>query len=246
MTDHAPAFADAVERIEPCPGGIADDGAPGSDSVQALARWWQRVGSGPRRIPAWIQVSGDGAVAGVAAAERAVDAGANLLIPRPDRATSDLEARAVIAVLTHRDAAAVVDQVPGMTDAEWMRDATVVRDRIAALIPLRGEPRDLVHACQDPAIADLVGVLIGAASRRTPCLVDGLRVMAAAVVADRLSPAACGWWRAASTSADPAWLAAVDRIELDPGLPLSISADDGSAARATLVLLDLESAPDVD
>jgi nicotinate-nucleotide--dimethylbenzimidazole phosphoribosyltransferase len=83
----------------------------------------------------------------------------------------------------------------------------------------------------------MVGCLLAAAARRTPVILDGIRALAAAVVADRLAPQASSWWRAASTSLDLAHTIASERIDLERGLPLNISTSDARASRAILALL---------
>ena len=112
-----------------------------------------------------------------------------------------------------------------------------VRDRAAAVVDLRGEPMALLAALPAPGIAYTTGVLLGAAARRTPCLVDGTDELAAALVADRLCHRARGWWRAASDSPDPGRAAAIDRVDLAAGLPLALTDDAGRGAQATLALL---------
>ena len=244
-----------LARIDPAPAAdAAVDG--GADALASLGLWWQRVGSGGHPTPAWAVASG-GINDGIATADRAVDAGGTLLIPRAqddadilaarsDTALSrdaDLPARALIAILSHRDAAAVLPQ-DGLTDAEWMQRCAALRDRIAVLVELRGDIPALLAACGDDALASCAGMLLGSAARRTPCLIDGIRELASALAADRLAPAAASWWRAASDGMDPAWRIAVERIDLDPGLPLGIAPRDAVASRATLALLEVALARD--
>jgi NaMN:DMB phosphoribosyltransferase len=167
-----------------------------------------------------------------------VDAGATLLVPSPPQA-DDICARAAIAVLCHRDAAATTHQPHGMTDRDWTIRCAHVRDDIARLMPFRGEPQVLLTELADAAVSSMVGALLSASCRRTPSLISGTRAWAAAVIADRLSPAASTWWRAASTSPDPADALARERTDVCPGLPLDIDSADDSAARATIALLDV-------
>ena len=82
-------------------------------------------------------------------------------------------------------------------------------------------------------------MLLGAAARRTPCLIDGTEPATAALVADRLAFRAKAWWREAATSTDPAQRAAVNRIDLTAGLPLALSDEGGHGAQATVALLRL-------
>jgi len=213
--------------------------------LRRLLAWWQSLGDGtpPREcvvepgmgdVP---DVSG-ALLAGLAAADAAVDAGANVVIPRvADR--DDSAARALVAALTRTDAPAVVPQGEGMSDAAWMAKVAGIRDLSFALAPLRGEPATLLALLTANSMAFVVGALLGAAARQTPCIIDGTDELAAAVVADRVSARAKAWWICGSQSTDPARHAAAERVDLSPGLPLALSDDDGLGAEATLALLRL-------
>lgn len=242
MDPHTPCdvIADVVARMERAPQASMAIGTTGAarDELARLADWWREVGGDRDIRVAWLECTGPDAAAGVVAAERAVDAGATLVVPATPPA-DDVAARAAIAVLCHRDAAATTHQPSGMTDREWTLRCARVRDRMALLLPHRGDPEALLASIADDAVSAMVGSLLAASARRTPSLVGGTRAWAAAVIADRMSPTAGTWWRAVSTSPDPADVLAMERIEVCPGLPLGIDADDQSGARATLALLDV-------
>lgn len=221
------------------------ESAPPDDITGTLAdlwSWWQRVGAGQPLRPTWVTCAGgaveDAVLSGLGYADSAADSGATLIVPRID-VRDDASARALVALLTRREASAVLGQPEGMADSAWMAACADIRDRMADIAGFRGEPLRLLEALGAGSIACMVGLLIGAAARRTPVLVDGTDELAAALVADRLGFRAKAWWRAGSTSPDPARAAAVDRIDLDPGLPLDLSDDAGQGAKATEHLLSL-------
>ena len=241
VTDQLPsALADAVARItspEPTEAAVPPDL---TGSLAELAQWWRTVSGGSSLTPVTITcgIEGDATTAlsaGLADAERAIDGGATLLVPRaghPDRAA----ACTLIAVLTRRDPSAVLDQPDGMSDRDWMVMCTTVRDRAARMGDQRGDPMALL-ARSSPGIAYVCGALLAAAARRTPSLVDGTDELAAALVADRIAYRAKQWWRTGSDSPDPGRQAAVDRIDLPAGLPLGLTDDAGRGAQATVALL---------
>ena len=245
MADPSAAVADVVARIvapdapataDPLEGTIADAGLTGE--LARLAAWWTSVDSGRPLTAIDVSCPPGPLTDGLVAADRAVDAGATMLVPRVVE-RDDVAARTVIALLTRREASAVVHQPAGMRDSDWMRHVAVVRDQVAAATDLRAEPEQLAQAIGAGGIAVAAGVLLGAAARRTPCIVDGTDELAAALIADRLCYRAKGWWRPASTSPDPGRIAAVDRLDLPAGVPLGLSDDAGLGARATLALLTL-------
>ena len=239
----AARLAAVVERIS---GPEASPGPPAPDVTGALAdlaAWWHTVSGGaplalaepdptvPGTVPEAI-------VAGIEAADRAIDSGATLLVPRV-RVRDDEAARTLIALLTRKESSAVVAQPVGVIDRDWMDACAAVRDRAAAAAEHRGDPVGLLGAVPAPGIAVVTGILLGAAARRTGCLVDGTDELAAALVADRICIRAKPWWRAGSDSPDPGRAAAIDRIDLAAGLPLRLTDDAGRGAQATVALLRL-------
>jgi hypothetical protein len=241
------ALDDVTSRISSAPGSDLNQatGEESRDELVRLAAWWQRVGGSQEPSIARLtretiteggSADSTGVCGGIAAADRAIDGGANL-VTLADTDSSDLPARAVMAILCHRDAATVTFQTDGVTDREWSERCGRVRDDIAQWLSLRGEPWMLADASGDESLAWMAGVLLAAAARRTPVIVDGVRALTAAVIADRAAPAASTWWRAATTSSDPTYEIARDRIALARGLPLNIADTHDRAIDATVALL---------
>lgn len=245
MTDDLPdEIRTVIDRI-----GLPDDREPAipGDLTGELARllqWWWTVSLPGDPVVAAVPADGvpgdalDAFTAGAQAADRAIDEGATVIVPRS--AGPDLvPARSLVALLTRREASLVTPQPEGMRDREWMSQCVAVRDTVTTAADLRGDPLALLGRVGAYRVAFLTGVLLEAAARRTPCLVDGTEPAAAALVADRLAFRAKAWWREAATSTDPAQRAAVERIDLTPGLPLDLSDESGRGADATVALLRL-------
>lgn len=242
----------ALERISaPSPAEIAIP-ADVTGQLADLVAWWQALAPGQPVVPATLlpteavarSVPHDALADGIQAADRAADSGHTVLVPRVG-VRQDRAARAIIALLTRKESSVVLPQPPGVTDREWMAECSAIRDLVRGVAGLRAEPVALLDELGTPEIAYVAGVLLGAAARRTPCLIDGTDEHAAALVAHRLGFRSVGWWRAGATSSDPARSAAADRLDLAPGLPLDVDDDAGRGARATLVLLaDVTSASD--
>ena len=73
--------------------------------------------------------------------------------------------------------------------------------------------------------------------RRTPVLLDGLVVTAAALVAEQLAPGARLWWQAGHKSTEPAHALALARLGLDPIVDLGMRLGEGSGAAVALPVL---------
>ena len=83
----------------------------------------------------------------------------------------------------------------------------------------------------------MAGFLAQAALRKTPVILDGLVVTAAALVANDLAPGAREWWVAGHRSAEPAHRIALRHLDLDPLLDLSMRLGEGSGALTALPLV---------
>lgn len=236
-------LADLLSRIERFSAEPEPAPAPLTGRLADLRVWWSSVSGGSELIPARVTASsapgGDclGALLlGAADVDRAVDSGATLAIPQLSK-RDDLTALTVIALLTRREANRVVDQPEGMSDAQWMHRCAAVRDRTAHAAAHLGDHLALLDALDATDVAATAGMLLGAAARRTPCLIVGTGEWAAALVADRMSHVARTWWRPATTSPDPAQQVAAERIGLDPLIPLDLTDEAGLGAEAVIALL---------
>ena len=246
MSNELPAgIAAVVERITVPPTPATELPTEVTGELRALLTWWSSVSAGAAPNATVIEsgtgdwpTASEAMASGIAAAERAVDAGATVLVPRAT-VRDDTTARSLVAVLTRLDPSTVVPQPEGMTDRTWMAIVATVRDDAFRLTPERGDSVALLDSAGAATIGFVAGVLLGAAARQTPCLIDGTDELCAALVADRMSARARGWWTAGSQSPDPARRAAADRIAFAPGLPLALTDNRGLGAQTTLEVLRL-------
>lgn len=244
MTDTLPPEAEAVlARITAADRAAPDIPAQFTGGLRELLGWWLAVAPGAALVPRDVMTGNDvmascdmALVSGIAAADAAIDTGATLLTPHADHRDARA-ARTLIALLTRKDAATLTHQLPGMSDRTWMAECVAVRDGAARLAAHRANPMGLLGSLEAEGIAFVVGVLLASAARRTPCIVDGTDELAAALLADRMSYRATSWWRVGATSPDPARQAAVERMDLTPGLALGLTDETGAGARATVTLL---------
>ncbi len=180
-----------------------------------------------------------GVEAGRALADEEIDSGADLLIPASIGVAATTPASTIVAAFTGTEPVAVIGRGSGIDDAGWMRKAAAVRDALRRAKPHAREPLALLRIAGGADLAVLTGFLLQAASRRTPVLLDGLVVGAAALLADDLAPGARQWWLAAQRSPEPAMAVVLDRLELTPVVDLGIHLGDGTGAAAVVPLLQM-------
>ena len=146
-------------------------------------------------------------------------------------------ATTLIAALTDSEPVAVVGRGTGIDDAGWSRKTAAVRDALYRARRITADPIALLRICGGADLAAITGFLAQAAVRRTPVLLDGVVVAAAALAADKLAPGARLWWRAGHRSTEPAHTLALRHLDLDPIVELDMRLGEGSGALVALPVL---------
>ncbi|GAB2914995.1 nicotinate-nucleotide--dimethylbenzimidazole phosphoribosyltransferase [Rhodococcus aerolatus] len=214
-------------------------GTPGEDLPELVRALKVRDGSGSiDREDALSQVEVAAAVAaGRVAAEEEVDAGADLLVLGDLGIGNTTVAAVLVAALTDTEPVAVVGRGTGIDDDAWMRKAAAIRDALRRARPVVADPLALLRTVGGADLAAMVGFLAQAAVRRTPVVLDGVVVAAAAMLAERLAPGASDWWVAGHLSAEPAHVLALADLGLVPLLDLDLRLGEGTGALLALPLL---------
>jgi nicotinate-nucleotide--dimethylbenzimidazole phosphoribosyltransferase len=174
-------------------------------------------------------------LAGVARADEEADAGTDLLLLALPAGDLAVPAACLIGLLTRSDASSVT--ATDLDDAAWMQRCASTRDAMRRGRPLMSDHPALLAAVAGADLAFATGLLLQAAARRTPVLLDGPVSAAAALVAARLSFRAPGWWLAGGLSPDPAHALALGRLDLEPVLDLGLRGDDGTGALLAVPVL---------
>jgi nicotinate-nucleotide--dimethylbenzimidazole phosphoribosyltransferase len=172
--------------------------------------------------------------AGRRIADEEVDAGADLLIAGDMGIGNTTPATTLIAALTGAEPVAVVGRGTGIDDAGWSRKVAAVRDALYRASGLSADPVGLLRVCGGADLAAMAGFCAQAAVRRTPVLLDGVVVTAAAMVAELLAPGARQWWRAGHRSTEPAHKLVLEKLNLEPIVDLSMRLGEGTGAAVAL------------
>lgn len=170
-------------------------------------------------------------------ADDEVDAGADLLIAGDMGIGNTTPAAVLIAALTDAEPVAVVGYGSGIDDAGWARKTAAVRDALYRARSVLPDPVGLLRCCGGADLAAMAGFCAQAAVRRTPLLLDGMVVTAAALVAERLAPGARQWWQAGHRSTEPGHQLALAALQLDPILDLRMRLGEGTGAALALSVL---------
>jgi nicotinate-nucleotide--dimethylbenzimidazole phosphoribosyltransferase len=176
--------------------------------------------------------------AGAALADASVDAGADLLVVGDMGIGNTTPAAALVAALLAADPGPLTGRGTGVDDAALDRKRRVVTAAVARAGAVHGDdPRALLGALGGADLAAMTGLCRQAAQRRTPVLLDGVVVTAAALAAERVAPGTAAWFAAGHRSAEPAHGPALAALGLEPLLDLGMRLGEGSGALVALPVL---------
>ncbi len=183
------------------------------------------------------QQARDAIDAGRQIADQEVDGGADLLIAGDMGIGNTTAATALVAALTGVEPVAAVGYGTGIDDAGWARKTAAVRDAMFRAEHVLANPVATLQCCGGADLAGIAGFCAQAAQRRTPVLLDGMVVTAAALIAEQLAPGARLWWQAGHLSTEPAHALALAQLGLDPIVDLRMRLGEGSGAAVALPVL---------
>ena len=175
--------------------------------------------------------------AGRAIADEEVDSGADLLIAGDMGIGNTTPATILIAAITATEPVQVIGRGTGIDDEGWCRKTAAIRDGLRRARPHVRQPLDLLRVAAGADLAAMAGFLAQAAVRKTPVILDGVVVTAAALVADAMAPGAKEWWIAGHKSTEPAHAKALAHLRLDPLIDLDLRLGEATGALVALPLI---------
>lgn len=174
-------------------------------------------------------------------ADAAADAGRDVIVLAGIGTGVEAAATAVLAATTGAEPVATLPRVlvPGarFDDAAWMVRCAAIRD---ALHRIRQEPRgatDILRQIGGLDVAVATGLLLGAAARRIPVLVDGPLGIAAGLVARDLASQTRHWCLLPEAGTLDLVKQGADVLGLTPVLDTGLDLGEGANALAVLPLL---------
>lgn len=213
-----------------------EDLAVDADTPDAVSRFKVRRSSGDltREDALTTEQTRAALAAGRAIADEEIDSGADLLIAGEMGIGNTTPATVLVGLLTDSEPVVVVGRGTGIDDNGWIRKTAAVRDGMRRARPHARVPLELLRTVAGAEVTAMAGFLAQAALRRTPVILDGLVVTAAALVANDMAPGAREWWLAGHRSTEPAHSIALAQLDLDPVLELKMRLGEGSGALTAL------------
>ena len=145
---------------------------------------------------------------------------------------------AICAVMTGKTVTEVTGRGSGLTDEQLAHKITVIERALAVNHPEPEQPLEVLAKVGGFEIGGLVGVMLGAAARRIPVVVDGFISGAAALIATALSPEIKDYLIAAHLSAEAGHLVLLEHLGLQPLLDLQMRLGEGTGAALGIFLAE--------
>ncbi len=147
-------------------------------------------------------------------------------------------ASAIIAALSGLPPEAVTGRGTGIDDAIFRHKVKVIEDAIAVNSPDPSDPLDVLAKLGGAEIAGIAGLVIGAASKGVPVVVDGFISTAGALMARELEPVTAQYMFAAHRSVEKGHGAMLERMGMRPFVDLDLRLGEGTGAAIGITLIE--------
>jgi nicotinate-nucleotide--dimethylbenzimidazole phosphoribosyltransferase len=145
---------------------------------------------------------------------------------------------AIVAALTGVEVATLVGRGTGIDDAQLAHKVAVVQRALAVNRPDPTDGLDVLAKVGGFEIGGIAGLVLGAAARRKPIVVDGFISTAGALVAHALCPAVADYVIAAHRSVEPGHRTMHARLGREPLLDLGLRLGEGTGAALAMNLVE--------
>ena len=173
-------------------------------------------------------------------AQAAADRGDDLIVLAAGGPGVEAAAAAVVAAITRAEVPTLLPRVFGpdgtIDDEAWMERVVAIRDAVTKASSSVHDGPTALAAFGGPSIATATGVLLGAARRRTPVILDGPVGLAAALAARDYAVQVRLWCLLTDVAGDPTVRFAADRLGFEPVVSIGLGLGEGTNALALLPL----------
>ncbi|MEK6790353.1 MAG: nicotinate-nucleotide--dimethylbenzimidazole phosphoribosyltransferase [Deltaproteobacteria bacterium] len=145
---------------------------------------------------------------------------------------------AIIAALTGSSPLELTGRGTGIDDKTLANKVSVIEDAIKVNRPDIKDPIDVLAKLGGAEIGGIAGLILGAAARRIPVVVDGFISTAGALIASELAPCVKEYIFASHLSVEKGHSAMLERLEARPFLDLDLRLGEGTGAAMGIWLVE--------
>lgn len=174
---------------------------------------------------------------GMEMADLCIDQGYNLLYTGEMGIGNTTSTSAIVSAYLGVDPLLTVGRGSGINDERMKIKRQVVIDGLAKNKPVQGDAMDVLCKVGGYDHAGLAGVIIGAARRRVPVMVDGVNATAAALLAYGLYPECRDYMLCSHLSSDISHKKMLEILQLLPIVDAGMRLGEGTGASLAIVIL---------
>lgn len=178
-----------------------------------------------------------GLKAGMEMADICIDQGYNLLYTGEMGIGNTTSTSAIVSAYLGVDPLLTVGRGSGINDERMKIKRQVVIDGLAKNKPVQGDAMDVLCKVGGYDHAGLAGVIIGAARRCVPVMVDGVNATAAALLAYGLYPECRNYMLCSHLSSDISHKKMLEILQLLPIVDAGMRLGEGTGASLAIVIL---------
>jgi nicotinate-nucleotide--dimethylbenzimidazole phosphoribosyltransferase len=145
---------------------------------------------------------------------------------------------AIASVITRATVREVTGRGTGITDETLVHKIKVIEDAIALNKPDPGDPIGVLAKVGGAEIGGIAGLILGAASKKIPVVIDGFISTAGALIAYAIEPAVKDYMFAAHNSVEKGHAIILEKIGLKPILDLDLRLGEGTGAAIGMFIIE--------
>jgi nicotinate-nucleotide--dimethylbenzimidazole phosphoribosyltransferase len=147
-------------------------------------------------------------------------------------------ATALLAAFSGASLHVITGRGTGIDDATWARKVAVVEKALSVNPPPGKSALEILAALGGFEIAGLAGVVLGAASRRIPVVLDGFIASTAGLCAAKIAPKTAGYVIASHRSVEVGHRLVLSYLGCDPLLDLGMRLGEGTGAALAMPFVE--------
>ncbi len=175
---------------------------------------------------------------GIEMANTEIDKGADLLGTGEMGIGNTTPSSAILAVYSNKPLEQLVGKGTGLNDKGLSLKINAIKKAIELNNPDPNDPVGVLSKVGGLEIGAIAGLILGAAARRVPVVVDGFISTAGALIASKIEPRVCDYIIASHSSEEPGHKIMLELIGLEPMLYTRMRLGEGTGAALAFSIVE--------
>ncbi|MCG0276903.1 MAG: nicotinate-nucleotide--dimethylbenzimidazole phosphoribosyltransferase, partial [Thermosediminibacteraceae bacterium] len=167
---------------------------------------------------------------GIETAWEQIEAGADLIATGDMGIGNTTPSSAILSVFADEPLERLVGRGTGVSDARWQKKLNAIKRALEVNKPNPQDPVGVLAKVGGLEIGGIAGVILGAASRRVPVIIDGFISSAGALIASKIEPRSTQFMIASHLSQEPGHKIMLNLLGLEPMIFMRMRLGEGTGA----------------